>query len=148
MNAIACIRQSSDTSNENWTPSLFPQGFTVNSHFLTLLNFFSTVSGFASFLSYSNSFQQLMQVSSDLLLRAIFMELRVFFGFCLNLTTSARYFQRMLYLITIHQPPLCSQKTYGRCSRSLFYPFLFHPFSIGLKMNCKNPFKTGRAFVQ
>lgn len=149
MNVIACIRQSSDTSNENWTPSLFSQGFTVASHFLTLLNFFPRspllLLSFSTATIFSSWCRSAVIYCLGL---TIFKELRVFFGFHLNSMTSARYSQRMLYLLTIHQPPLCAQKTYGRCSWSLFYPFLFHPFLIGLKINCKNPFKTGRAFMQ
>lgn len=139
MNVIACIRQSSDTSNENHTPSLFPQGFTVTAYFLISLKFFpgswvlllslSTTTVFSSWCR--SAFIYYLGLST-------FKELCVFFGFCLNSMTSARYSQRMLYLLTIHHPPLCSQETYGRCSQSLFYPLLFHPFPLmGFEMNCR-----------
>ena len=150
MNVIACIRQTSDISDENCTPSLFPQGFTVTRHFLILLKFFPGSRVLLLSLSTTIVFSSWCRSALIYCLGlTTFKELHVFFGFHLNSTTSARYSQRMLYLLTIHHPPLCSQKTYGRCSQSLFYPLLFHPFPLmGFKMDCKSPFKTGRAFMQ
>lgn len=150
MNVIACIRQTSDTLNENCTPSLFPQGFTVIRHFLILLKFFPGSQVLLLSLCRTTAFSSWCRSALIYCLGlTTFKELGVLFGFCLNSVTSARYSQRMLYLLTIHHLPLCSQKTYGRCSRSLFYPRLFHPFPLmSFKMNCKSSFKTGGAFLQ
>lgn len=150
MNVIAWIRQTSDTSNENCTPSLFPQGFTVIRRFLILLKCFPGSRVLLLSLSTTTVFSSWCRSALIYSLRlTTCKELHVFFGFRLNSMTCARYSQRMLYRLTVHHPPLCSQKTYSRCSQSLFYPLLFHPFPLmGFKMNCKNPFKTGRAFMQ